>query len=79
VNTVAVDGKVKVTERTNKKNVGQLFREYKAEVKRITWPNKKDIKKAAVAVGVFCLLYIVYVGILDAAFNNLFDLIFRIK
>lgn len=76
---MAVDGKVKVAERTSKKNVGQLFREFKAEIKRITWPNKKDIKKAAAAVGVFCLMYIIFVGLLDAVFKNLFDLIFRIK
>jgi preprotein translocase subunit SecE len=79
VNKVAVDEKVKFAEKTNPKNIGRLFSGFKAEIKRITWPNKKDIKKAAIAVGVFCLIYVLYVGILDAVFKNLFDLIFRIK
>lgn len=76
---MAVDRKVKAVEKTSRKNIGQLFRGFKAEIKRITWPNKKDIKKAAAAVGVFCFVYIVYVAILDAAFSNLFNLIFRVK
>jgi preprotein translocase subunit SecE len=76
---MAVDGKVKVTEGTNKKGLGQVFRGLKAEISRITWPSKKDIKKAAIAVGIFCVIYIIYVGLLDVAFKNLFDLIFRVK
>lgn len=76
---MAVDGKVKVTERTAKKGLGHIFRGLKAEIKRITWPTKKDIKKATIAVAVFCLVYVIYVGLLDVAFKNLFDLIFRVK
>ena len=76
---MAVDGKVKVVEKTNRDGVSKFFREIKAEYKRITWPNKKDVKKASIAVGVLCLVYIVYVGVLDYAFQNLFKLVFNVK
>lgn len=76
---MAVDGKVKVTEGSSKNGIRKLYREIKAELKRITWPSKKDIKKAVIAVVVFCLFYVIYVGILDGAFKNLFELIFGTK
>ena len=79
VNKMAVDGKVKLTEGTSKNGVGKVFRELKAEFKRITWPSKKDIKKAVIAVVVFCLIYVLYVSVLDGAFRNLFELLFRVK
>lgn len=65
---------------TNKNIIASLinvFKEYKAEMKRITWPTKDELKKAIIAVAVLCSIYIVYVGILDSAFKSLFDLIFN--
>jgi preprotein translocase subunit SecE len=76
---MAVDGKAKVLEKPDKKGIVKFFREIKAEVKRITWPTKKDVKKAAVAVAVLCLIYIAYIGVVDYAFKNLFELVFKIK
>lgn len=76
---MAVDGKTKVLEKPDKKGIVKFFREIKAEVKRITWPTKKDVKKAAVAVAVLCLIYIAYIGVVDYAFKNLFELVFKIK
>jgi preprotein translocase subunit SecE len=73
---MAVDGKVKIPEKASKKDFGKGYRELKAEFKRITWPSKKDIKKAVIAVAVFCLVYITLVSILDGAFQNLFRLLF---
>lgn len=62
-----------------KKRLGifQFFIDLKAEFKRITWPSKKDIKKASGAIISFCLLYVILVGLLDAGFNNLFKLVFK--
>jgi preprotein translocase subunit SecE len=76
---MAVDNKVKVTEGTSKRGISTIFRELKAEIKRVTWPSKKDIKKATIAVAVLCFVYVVYVGLLDGVFGNLFELIFKIK
>lgn len=56
------------------KSVVAYFKSLKAELKRITWPNKKEVKKSLSAVVVFCCIYIVLVSILDAVFVNLFKL-----
>lgn len=75
---MAVDGK-KTVNNTDNGSKGKFFREVKAEIKRITWPSKKDIKKATIAVASFCLLYIVFIGGVDLIFKNLFEFMFKIK
>ncbi|GAA0117675.1 MULTISPECIES: preprotein translocase subunit SecE [Clostridium] len=64
---------------TKKKRSGviQFFVDLKAEFKRVTWPSKKEIKKASGAVISFCLLYVILVGLLDTGFNNLFKMFFK--
>lgn len=49
----------------------------KAEFKRITWASREDTKKAAITVLIFCLIYIVFIAILDFGFSNLFKIIFK--
>ncbi|WP_251860699.1 preprotein translocase subunit SecE [Clostridium sp. Marseille-Q2269] len=60
-----------------KSSVG-FFKDLKLEFKRITWAPKKDVKKATETVLVFCLIYMIVVGVFDYGFNNLFKLIFRL-
>ena len=74
---MAVGGNLKVNEKSNQKGIVKFFKELKAEVKRITWPSKKDIKKASIAVASFSFLYVIFVGLLDYGFNNLYKLIFK--
>ena len=74
---MAVNGNLKVKGKSNQKGIVKFFKELKAEAKRITWPSKKDIKKASIAVGSFSLLYVVFVGFLDYGFNNLYKIIFK--
>ena len=74
---MAVNGNVKVKGKSDQKGIVKFFKELKAEAKRITWPSKKDIKKASIAVASFSLLYIVFVGFLDYGFNNLYKIIFK--
>ena len=74
---MAVNGNVKVKEKSNHKGLGQFFKELKAETKRITWPSKKDIKKASLAVATFSIIFVIFVGVVDYGFNNLFKLIFK--
>lgn len=76
---MAVKETVNIKAKTSeKKNLSKLFREIKAEVKRITWPSKNDTKKALIAVGIVCLIYIVLVGGLDYIFSNLFKFIYKL-
>ena len=56
----------------------KFLKEVKAEIKRITWPYKKDVKKASIAVATFCLIYILFIGGVDIVFKNLFDLIAKL-
>ncbi|MFR3911928.1 MAG: preprotein translocase subunit SecE [Clostridium paraputrificum] len=57
----------------------KFFREVKAEVKRITWPSKNETKKALIAVAVFVLIYVVIIGGFDYIFQNLFEVILKLK
>jgi len=76
---MAVNVDVKAKEKPNQGGVKQFFKGLKAEIKRMTWPSKKDIKKATIAVGSFTVLYVIFVGLLDVGFNNLCELIFKLK
>lgn len=70
----------KVKSNTAKKSgIFKFFREVKAEVKRITWPSKNETKKALIAVAVFVLIYVVIIGGFDYIFQNLFEVILKLK
>lgn len=68
---------VKTKEKSERRSFAQFFIDLRAEFKRVTWPSKEELKKAANAVISFCLLYAILVGLLDAGFKNLFNLIFK--
>lgn len=76
---MAVNGNVKeVKQPAGKTNaIVRFFREIKAELKRMTWAPKKDVKKAIAAVVTFCVIYIVIVGAFDYGFTNLFQFFFK--
>ena len=77
---MAVERKVK--EKNNKSGLASitgLLRGFKAEAKRITWPTKKEIKKASITVFVLCGIYMAYVVAIDAGFEYVFNLILGIK
>ena len=74
---MAVNGNIKVKEKSNQKGIVKFFKDLKAEAKRITWPSKKDIKKATIAVVSFSFIFVIFVGLLDYGFNNLYKLIFK--
>ena len=56
-----------------------FIRGIKSEIRIITWPSKKNTKKALIAVAIVSLIYIVYVGGLDYIFQNLFEVILKLK
>lgn len=56
-----------------------FFTDMKAEIKRITWASKEDVKKAFVTTVVFCLIYIVLVYFMDLGWDYVFKLIFKLK
>lgn len=63
----------------SKKGIVGFFKDLKAEFKRITWPSKKDFKKATAAVLTFCVIYGIYVLFLDYGFDSLYRIITGVK
>ncbi len=63
----------------NKKSWFEEAREYyegsKSEIKKVTWPTKKEVKVTTFAVLGFVAFMAVYLSIVDFAFLNLVDLI----
>lgn len=71
---------VKTTSATsNKGGMFKFFRDIKGEFKRITWPKKDETKKALIAVLGFAAVYIVLVSGLDYIFQNLFEVVLKLK
>lgn len=56
--------------------VGKLFKEVKAETKRITWPPKNEVKKSTMIVLFFCAVSTILIGVMDYGFQGLFKLVF---
>lgn len=56
--------------------VGKLFKEVKAETKRITWPPKNEVKKSTLIVLFFCAVSAILIGVMDYGFQGLFKLVF---
>ena len=53
------------------------FKDLKAEFKRITWASKENVKKSTAVVIAFCIIFAVYIGLLDSAFNELIKFILK--
>lgn len=57
------------------KRVVRFFRDYKSEVKKIVWPNIKDVAKNTVVVLVMCLIVGALIWIVDFGLGQLLNLI----
>ena len=57
----------------------KFFKDVKREVKKITWPKKNEVKKRFAAIAIFVLIYVVLVGGFDYIFQNLFEVILKLK
>ena len=76
---MAVNSSAKVQNNAKKGGILKFFREIKAEIKRITWPSKDETKKALIAVSVVTILYTVIVSGFVYIFQNLFEVILKLK
>lgn len=66
----------------NKKSTSEnafvrYIKDLKSEFKRITWASKEQVKKSTIIVFIFCLMWVVIVGLLDYGFSNLYNMIFK--
>ncbi|MDQ7038564.1 MAG: preprotein translocase subunit SecE [Aquificota bacterium] len=51
----------------------------RAELRRVTWPDRKLITKATISVIIFSLVIGVYLWVLDLAFTRILSLIFALR
>ena len=65
----------KGAKRTIFKRVIAFLKDYKSEVKKIVWPNVKDVAKNTVIVLVMCLIIGAFIWLLDLGLGKLIELI----
>ena len=56
-------------------NLGKTFKDMWAELKKVTWPSRKDLIRQSTVVIVFVLILTVVVGLMDYVLSNLLRLI----
>ncbi len=55
----------------------QFLREVKTELKKVTWPSRKDTLSGTVVVLVAVFVIAIFLGIVDAALSNLIKELLR--
>ncbi len=60
-----VSKKVKKTSKNKKDKKENLFKGIKIEMKKVTWPSKKDVIKYSVATLIFCIIVMLFFQLLD--------------
>ena len=74
------------TEKTAKKNpakkekgkVAKFFREYKSELKKVTWPTKKQVIDNTILTILFVAIIGLFIWLLDTGFVFLRDWVFEL-
>ena len=57
------------------KRIARFYREVVAELKKVTWPTRKELITSSVAVLVFILIFMVVLFGIDTGFTALINLI----
>lgn len=63
-----------MTETTKKSffsRLGKFFKETKSELKKVTWPDKKTVKKNTGVILVFIIIVALFLFVCDSAFSAL--------
>ena len=63
-----------VTKKTGGKKIAKYFKECKAELKKVTWPNKEQLIHNTGVILVFIAIITVILSLLDTGFAKLFQL-----
>lgn len=59
------------------KKIGEGFRKLKSELKKVTWPNFKDVLKNTGVVLLVTVIFLVIVGCFDLGLNAILDAIIK--
>lgn len=57
---------------------GRIFREMKAELKKVVWPTKKELINYTVVVFITVLFMSALIGVVDAIFSQLMQLLMHL-
>lgn len=60
------------------KNVGRFFMNMKHELKKVTWPTKKEMINYSLVVFVFMIVMTLFIGVFDVAAGWLVNLIVKL-
>lgn len=58
-------------ENTSKQQKMGLIKSFKTEVKKITWPTKKELRDYVIVVLIVCIAISIFVGLIDAGLHQL--------
>lgn len=67
----------KAANKKKRKSPVRFFKDVYSELKKVTWPTFKDLVKYTGAVIAFILVIAVIVGLMDAGFKSLFELVLQ--
>ena len=58
-----------------KKEGGKFFKGIKSELKKVNWPNRKELINHTLVVLAVCIFSAAMIGVLDLAFNAILKLV----
>lgn len=58
----------------NKFSASKFFKSVKSEVKKVTWPTRKDVWNYTLVVLAMCAFSAITIGLMDTVFKFLFNL-----
>lgn len=61
-----------------KGGIGKFFREVRAELKKVVWPTRRELINYTIIVFVTVILVSLLIGVVDAIFTQLFQLLMRV-
>ncbi|MGB9682902.1 MAG: preprotein translocase subunit SecE [bacterium] len=53
----------------------QFFREVRAEIRKVTWPTREEVKVLTMVVLIFVAFFTAFVGVVDLILSRLFAFI----
>jgi len=57
-----------------KPGAGKFIKGVRSEIKKVTWPSRKDVWQYTLVVLAMCFISAAVIGLLDLIFKNLFKL-----
>lgn len=61
-----------------KKSIGKFLHEVRVELRKVTWPTRKELVQSTIVVLVAIAIMTAFVFVLDTAFSRLIDLVVEV-